>query len=227
MCWAFSGKETFSQHGIETLNVFRRCFQETVPIIAKRLNRDQREIEVYTELAIALHDLGKTSKNYQKGPNYYGHEIYSGYLLYKIYENFENNKNTDNIGIPFVLASINHHEAMAARGFKLMRSISQINQVKQFEFCEECREEIEKITIEIDKRITDVVIETIENNKVISPIKALKWFQNLSFSLNLLSVYPIVLGPLMVSDTVAANKDRGNSYSRIVEEYKKHLPCLV
>lgn len=216
-CWAFKNIETFKDHSIGVLNFFREHFSYTIPILAFRTGIEEEKVRKSVEIAVALHDIGKTSVNYISSQNYYGHEFYSGYLVYKIVEECCDSELTPLVA----LAAINHHQAMEGRNLKDMFIHGNYTQIPEsYEMAIECEKDVKEILEYIGVRIENL-------KKKASRNEVKNWFMytlgkrlnETHFNKNL---YILILGPLMVSDTVVANKNRGGEKkNRIIEEYEK------
>ncbi|QXJ28802.1 CRISPR-associated endonuclease Cas3 HD [Saccharolobus shibatae B12] len=209
-CWAFYGMETIKQHSLGILNFFRDNFSYIIPIISYRTGIDKETVRKSVEIGVSLHDIGKTSKQYDR--SYFGHEFYSGYLVYKILREC-----CDSELKPLVaLAAMSHHQGMGGRTLNEMILKGNYTRIPSpYELREECRDDI----VEILRKI-GVEIKDFPQKVTISDVKS--WFQKLNIKWK--NLYVIILGPLMVSDTVVANKNRGgDQYNRIIEEYEKWI----
>ncbi|QXJ32438.1 HD domain-containing protein [Saccharolobus shibatae] len=138
------------------LEKFRREYYYVVPIIANRIKRDEEKVKKYIELAIILQSA-------------IGNEVYTAYYLYYIYEELGD----IDLGIPIVLAIINHRDVWKARG---LRSVTAYNTLKVFEVKEDLRRMIENNLREIN--IPMEIVMKILNN--VEPIQIRKLFSNLS-----------------------------------------------
>ncbi|QGA53971.1 CRISPR-associated endonuclease Cas3'' [Sulfolobus sp. E5-1-F] len=209
-CWAFYGVETFKQHSLGILRFFRNNFSYIIPIISHRTGINEETVKKSVEIGVSLHDIGKTSKGYTK--SYFGHEFYSGYLIYKILQEC-----CDSELKPLVaLAAMNHHQAMKGRTLREMVIKGNYTRIPSvYELRDECRDDIREVFKEIGVEIKGFP-EKVTRSDVI------EWFKRLNLKWK--NLYVIILGPLMVSDTVIANMNRGeNQYNKIIEEYEKWI----
>ncbi len=209
-CWAFYGKETFKQHSLGVLTFFRSNFSYVIPIISHRTGINEETVRKSVEVGVSLHDIGKTSKSYTE--SYFGHEFYSGYLIYKILQQC-----CDSELKPLVaLAAMSHHQAMKGRTLKEMIINGDYTKIpSRYELRDECREDIREILKDVGVEIKGLP-EKATRDDVIA------WFHKLNLKWK--NLYVIILGPLMVSDTVIANMNRGGDhYNKIIEEYNKWI----
>ncbi|BAB64984.1 putative CRISPR-associated protein [Sulfurisphaera tokodaii str. 7] len=209
-CWAFYGKETFKDHALGTLNCFRNNFEYIIPILSKRSGEKIENVRKSIEIAVAFHDIGKASKKYIN--SYYGHELYSGYIISRIIRNCCDNKLRDIVA----LAAMSHHQAMVERGLELIKNNMYVR-IPQFEFNEECKGDINEVAKEIKVSI-DIDLTYITPNDVVSWLLRNKHIKEFYY-------YPIVLGPLMICDTYTAYQHRSDTqYENIlIREYKRFL----
>ena len=221
ICWAFNKEEggikiteTFKQHSLGTLRLFRASFSYIIPILHYRYSRYVGEIDEDTvrkgvEIGVALHDIGKTSKNYTE--SYTGHELYSGYLIYRILEECCDS------GLKAIvsLAAMSHHQAMVNRTLKEHIAKGVFTKLPNYEIREECISDISDILKEVGVNID---VKDIIPNYPITPDTVYEWFINLDLEANNnLNFYTIIVGPLMIVDTIVANINRGGGTSHIIE----------
>lgn len=213
-CWAFKDIETFKQHSLDVLNFFREHFSYVIPILAYRSGVDEDIVRKSVEIGIALHDIGKTSIHYTS--SYYGHEFYSGYLVYRILDECCDSELKRLVAI----AVMNHHQAMAGRNLKDMILHQNYKNIPPtYEMIDECEKDIKEILDNIGVNVKDLP-KKVTRGDVIS------WFRRLRND-SQKNLYIIILGPLMVSDTVVANRNRkGERENRIIIEYKMWLEAL-
>jgi len=77
---------------------------------------------------------------------------------------------------------------------------------------EECEKDIKEILDNIGVRV--------KSTKKVNRGEVISWFKSLRI-VNLKNLYILILGPLMVSDTVGANENRGGeNTNRIIKEYE-------
>ncbi|BDB98531.1 CRISPR-associated endonuclease Cas3'' [Saccharolobus caldissimus] len=210
-CWAFKDKETFADHGIGVLNFFRDNFSYIIPILARRAKLDEEVVRKSVELGVALHDIGKISLSYSD--SYYGHEFYSGYIIYKLLERCCNSSLNGIVSI----AVMNHHQAMAGRTLREMTIHGEYKKLQDFRRKEECKEDVERVfkALNVNLKFEDIPKKIGRDN-----VKC--WFMNLR--VERVDLYVIILGSLMVADTVVANKNRGGQRRNlIIDEYSKWL----
>ena len=209
-CWAYKDIETFKQHSMGVLLFFRENFSYVIPILANRSGIDKDTVRKSVEIGVALHDIGKTSLHYTS--SYYGHEFYSGYLVYRILEDCCNSE----LKTLVALAAMNHHQAMAGRNLKDMIIHGNYTQIPDYEMIDECEKDIKEVLDYIGVNVKYIP-------KKVTRSDVVYWFSRLRL-VNRMNLYIIILGPLMVSDTVVANKNRGGeNTNRIIKEYETWL----
>lgn len=213
-CWAFRDKETFKDHAIGVLECFRRNFSYIIPILSRRTNIDREKVRKAVEIAVAFHDIGKVSKHYSISASYYGHEYYSGYIVYKIISRCCDSE----VKVLAALAAISHHQAMEGRGLDFIQSGS-CTKLPHFELNPECVDDINEVAEAIGVEIPPDTLDMIKN---ITPFNVKDWFYSLKS--RKFYLYPIVLGPLMVCDTYVAYAHRGDGRKNLlIAEYEKFI----
>ena len=211
-CWAFRDKESFKDHAIGVLECFRRNFSYIIPILSRRTNIDKEKVRKAVEIAVALHDIGKASKHYSTSSSYYGHEYYSGYLVYKIISICCDSE----IKELAALAAMSHHQAMEGRGLDFIRS-GNYSRLPNFELDPQCINDIKEVAEIIGISVPRDVI-----TKTITPDDVVCWLR--SFNSSKFYLYPIVLGPLMVCDTYVAYVHRGDGHKNLlIAEYERFI----
>ena len=226
VCWAFNKEErgikiteTFKQHSLGTLKLFRASFSYIIPILNYRYSKyigeiDEDTVRKSVEIGVALHDIGKTSKNYTE--SYTGHELYSGYQIYKILEECCDS------GLKAIvsIAAMSHHQAMVNRTLKEHILKGGYEEIRDYELREECIKDISDVLKEIGVNI--------DAKNIIQPYitrdDVYEWFINMDLEVNNnLNFYTIIVGPLMIVDTIVANMNRGGGTSHLIKNSLKWI----
>ncbi|AHC52648.1 hypothetical protein SUSAZ_10250 [Sulfolobus acidocaldarius SUSAZ] len=217
-CWAFKNKETFQQHAIGTVKVLERNFlHQVVPILSKRLNASVEDVEKAVRIASGFHDIGKTSIYYQlEASNYYGHEIFSGYIVWRLINDLK--IGNDKLASISAIAALSHHEAMGDR--KKNELLIPSNE-RYYEFYHGCEKDIDEVAkyLNINPQKTLDLLRELEKLSLSKAVNELKGAFNEDYI-----HYVILVGPLMIADTITANQNRkGNAMNNLISEYKKFL----
>jgi len=253
-CYSFYGdgvSESWQEHSLGVLNVVEECFMDNAAVLATRLGVDRGLASILIKLASAFHDVGKILNMYQlqvgkrKKVSYFGHEVLGAYIVDRCLLGNLNASTQGRLRTIAVAAVMMHHQAMRSlvdwwvtlkNMLRLYEEASRwkrtlgLGEVAPHNDCIDSVEKVLRRVLSNDEVINEG-INCIRQLRWENPQHLVRdldhWYASFSREAHdkVPKEYLIIVGPLVISDNVAAHIFRSrNCNSLMVKELEIMCP---